>query len=345
VLDRSKSRATIDDVAKRAQVSISTVSRVLNGLDRVHPATRERIQAAMVELGYQPSALARGLALRRTNTIGLIVPNVTDPFFSEMVRGVEEAAAAAGYNLLIASQPRYIEEPRYHQLFTQSRVDGLVLVGINVQPAQLDQLAAQGFPVAVIQEDLGGAVPTFVADNEGGARALAQHLIGHGYRRIAYITGSDYTPDSADRLRGLRAVLAAHNLTIPDEYIVRGDFLRGSGYTAMQRLLDLPRRPEAVFAANDQMAGDALQAIRERSLRVPADIAVVGFDDTILASYTSPTLTTVRQPAYAMGQRAVGAVLAAPEDGAPSRRVVLPTALIVRESCGCSIGRDAERRP
>jgi DNA-binding LacI/PurR family transcriptional regulator len=334
-MERAKTRVTIDDVAKRAKVSISTVSRVLNGLDRVHPATRQRIQAAVVELGYQPSALARGLALNRTHTIGLIVLNVTDPFFSEMVRGVEETAAAAGYSLLIACQPRQAEERRYHQLFTESRVDGLVLVALGVQRSDLDQLVARGFPVAVIQEDLGGDVPTFVVDNYGGGRLLADHLLDHGYRRIAYIAGSNYTPASADRLRGLRDVLAAHDLRIPDDYLVCGNFMSGSGYEPMLQLLDLPQPPEAVFAANDQMACDALRAARERGLRVPDDIAIVGFDDIILASYTTPTLTTVRQPAYEMGRLAIDAVLAASTNGPQPQRVVLPTELMIRESCGC----------
>ncbi len=288
----------------------------------------------MRELGYHPSALGRSLALQRTHTIGFITPNVSDPFYGEMVRGVEEAASAAGYNLLIASQPVLAEQRQIQQLFTQGRVDGLILVAINVRPDELEQLTAQGIPVTVIQEDLGGKVPTFVADNYGGARALVEHLVNHDYRRIAYISGSDFTPDSSERLRALRDVLAENGLTLADEYIAHGDFTAASGHRAMKQLLKLPIRPEAVFAANDHMAIAAMRTARESGLRVPEDIAIAGFDDLHLAAYTSPPLTTVRQPLYDMGRLAVESILA-PLGVGDQRRVMLPTTLVVRESCGC----------
>jgi LacI family transcriptional regulator len=330
-------RATIDEVAERAEVSISTVSRVLNNLDRVHPDTRKRVQDAITALGYEPSAFARGLALQRTHTIGFITPNITDAFYSEMVRGVEDAAIAANYSMIVASQPAHNTERRFHQLFTQRRVDGLVLVGINVDRADLQQLIEQGFPIAVIQRDLGVPVPTFVVDNYGGARALAEHLvIDHGYRRIGYITGGSDSPGNTQRLNALRDVLREHGADIPPEYVVPGTFLRGSGDPAMRQLLDLPQPPEAVFAANDQMAADAISAARTRGLTPPHDIAIVGFDDIVLASYTTPPLTTVRQPSYEIGRRAFEAVLRALDDNMTPERVVLPASLVIRESCGCS---------
>lgn len=338
-----RTKATIDDVARRAQVSISTVSRVLNGRDRVHPQTRQRIQQAIAELGYRPSALARGLALQQTSTIGLIVPNITDPFFLEIVRGVEETAGAAGYSMLIASQSRDTAEHRYHHLFTHGRVDGLILVAIDIRHQDLDQFFNEGFPVAVIQEDLGTHVPTFLAANYAGARALTEHLIGHGYRRIAFITGSDYTPDSGDRLRALREVLSEHGLTLAEDDILKGDFMYGSGYTAMNQLLERDTHPEAVFAANDQMAIAAIQAATGHGLRVPDDIAIVGFDDISLASYTVPRLTTVRQPVYQLGCLAAEAVLGADSTALAPQRIVLPTELVIRESCGCAAPR-ANRR-
>ena len=335
---------TINQVATRAGVSISTVSRVLNGLNRVHPATRRRVQQVIDELGYQPSALARGLALQRTQVVGLIIPSATDAFYSEIVRGVEDAAAALDYALLIRSQPWQTTGERPPQVFTPRQVDGLVLVGVNVDSTTLAQLRTRGLRIAVVQEDLGGDVPTFTVDNYGGAQTLARHLVGHGYRRIAFITGSDNTPDSADRLRALRDVLDQHSLALPDHYVERGDYLRGSGYAAMSRLLDQAEHPDAVFAANDQMAADALRAIHERGRRVPQDIAVVGFDDIALASYTEPPLTTVRQPAYQLGRLAVEALIGCPA-GAPARRVVLAPEMIVRDSCGCVTRSTAFRGP
>lgn len=333
IVDKS-SRVTIDEVAKRAGVSISTVSRVLNGLDRVHPQTRQRVLKLVHELRYQPSALARGLAIQQTQTLGFIIPTLSDPFYFEIVRGVEEAAASVSHNLLVVSQLSARDDQRYLQLFDQRRVDSMVLVGIAIPPEELARLVTQGFPVAFLQQDVGEGVFTFLADNYGGACALADHLLRLGYRRIAYITGSDYTSDNAERLRGLKDALAAHGLSLPESYIAQGDYYRESGYRAMVQLLALSPPPEAVFAANDQMAIDAMLALRDRGLRVPEDIAVVGFDDIPLAGYVTPPLTTVRQPAYELGYRAACAVLGALHEPVAPARVVLPTQLVIRQSCG-----------
>lgn len=334
-MGRRQSRPTIADVAARAGVSIGTVSRVLNGLDRVSPETRQRIRQAIAALQYQPSSLARGLALSQTKTIGLVIPSITDSFFSGFVRGAEETARAAGYSMLVRSQPWSDVGVAFEDLFTPTQVDGLVLAAINVTRPLLDQLTTRGVRVAVCQEDLGGYVPTFLMDNYGGARELVEHLVGHGYQRIAYIGGSSFTTDSAERLRALHDVLQEHGLALPEEYVMPGDFNPGTGYLAMQALLNLNEPPQSVFAANDQMAADAIRAARERGLRVPGDVAIVGFDDISLASYTAPTLTTVRQPTYRMGQLAVEAILDPQSSASASARVVIPTELVIRESCGC----------
>ena len=336
-MGRRQSRPTIADVAARAGVSIGTVSRVLNGLDRVSPETRQRIRQAIAALQYQPSNLARGLALSQTKTIGLVIPSITDSFFSGFVRGAEETATAAGYSMLVRSQPWSDAGVAYEDLFTPTQVDGLVLAAINVTRPLLDQLTTRGVRVAVCQEDLSGYVPTFLMDNYGGARELVEHLVGHGYRRIAYIGGSSFTTDSAERLRALRDVLQEHGLALPEEYVLPGDFNPGTGYLVMQALLNLNEPPRAVFAANDQMAADAIRAARERGLQVPGDVAIVGFDDIALAGYTAPALTTVRQPTYRMGQLAVEAILHSQSAGSAPTSVVLPTELVIRESCGCPV--------
>lgn len=330
--------STIFDVANRAGVSISTVSRVLNGKDRVHPDTRARVWEAVRELSYQTNAFAHGLATQRTHMLGFVIPQINDPFFMEIVRGVEEQAAESGYSLLVASQPQQPGEHRYLQLFQRSYVDAMVLVSIDVSLPEVEQILDRGVPVVLVQQDIGGKVPTVVADNYGGARALAKHLVDlHGYRRIAYIAGTDITPDSALRLRALEAILKEHDLALDARYVVRGNYLRGSGRTAMRELLARQPWPEAVFAANDQMASDAILAIREQGLRVPEDIAVVGFDDVPLASYVVPTLTTVRQPIYEMGVEAGRIALRMIDAGLAGEphRVTLPTKLVVRNSCGC----------
>jgi LacI family transcriptional regulator len=332
--------ATIFDVAKRAGVSIGTVSRVINNRDRVRPATRERVLKAIRELDYHANALARGLASQQTATLGLVIPQVNDPFFYQIVRGVEEAASAANYSLLIASQSRLpASEHRYLHLFQRGHVDAMVLAAIEVHTHEVQEIMERGIPIVLVQLDTGHDVPTFLADNYSGGRAMAEHLVlEHHYQRVAYITGTDHTPDSRERLRALRDVLQENGLDLPAEYIVRGDYLRDSGYHAMQQLLDLPERPDAVFAANDQMAIDAMMAIRERDLCIPEDIAVVGFDDIPMASYVSPPLTTVHQPVYELGWHAARMALEiidCSQDIIAPRKMLLPTSPVIRRSCGC----------
>nr|WP_246584486.1 LacI family DNA-binding transcriptional regulator [Thermus brevis] len=332
-----KQRVTINAVAERAGVSISTISRVLNGRDRVSPETRARVLAAIRELGYRPSALARGLASKRTQTLGFVIPTLTDPFFMGIVAGVERAAAQSGYSLLVSCEPYAAKGRSYARLFHERRVDGLILVGIRLTRADIEEFQDHHFPVVLIQQTVGGLLPSVTADNYGGAKALVEHLISHGYRRFAYIAGSDYTPDNAERFRAMRETLAAHGLDLPDSCVASGDYTHEGGRRAMTELMERGCNPRAVFAANDQMAGGAILAIKERGLQVPDDIAVVGFDDVALARFTSPPLTTVRQPTYEMGYQAARMVLHAiefPDERMPLS-VVLPTELVRRESCGC----------
>lgn len=333
--------ATIFDVARQAGVSIGTVSRVLNNRNRVHPDTRERVLRAIRDLDYRPNALARGLASQQTNSLGLVIPQVNDPFFFPIVRGVEDAASAAGYNLLIASQPQQPGEHSYFRLFHRGHVDAMVLVAIDVRPEEVKAIVDRGVPIVLVQQDIGRNIPAFLVDNYYGARALVEHLLGHGYRRLGYIAGTDYTPDNRERLRGMREVLAEHGLSLPATSIAHGNYLRGSGFRAMQELLALSPRPEAVFAASDQMAADAIMAAQAAGLVVPGDIAVVGFDDAPVASYIYPPLTTVSQPVYDLGWQAARMALevsrADPNDPPVAPRLVqLPTTLVVRQSCGCA---------
>jgi len=332
--------STIFDVAKRAGVSIGTVSRVLNNRDRVSQETRERVLQAIRELDYHPNSLAQRLASQQTDTIGLVMPSVNDPFFYEIVRGVEEVVTAAGFGLMIVCQPRQTSESHYGRMFQQRTVDAMILVAIDVYPDEIRTFINNGVLVAFIQQHPRKNVPAVTADNYGGMVELTEHLIGHGYRRFAYITGTDHTPDNRERLSAIRNTLSAHGLSLPPEAIAEGNYLRGSGYPAMLRLLDLPERPEVVIAGNDQMAADAILAAQERGLTIPDDLAVVGFDDVPLASYIQPTLTTVHQPVHEMGVHAARLVLDLLRAHAEGKdmvapRVILPTKLVIRRSCGC----------
>lgn len=332
--------STIFDVAKRANVSIGTVSRVLNNRDRVRAETRERVLLAIHDLDYHTNAFAQGLASQQTDTIGLVIPQVNDPFYFGIVRGIEDTITAAGYSLLIASQPHHTSDNHYMRLFRRGHVDALILTAIDVFPDELQEMSKSGLPVILVQQDAGKHVSAVQVDNYGGACAMTEHLLGHGYHRIAFITGTDHTPDNKERLRGVRDTLATRELALPKELIFHGDYLRGSGGVAMRQILDLPERPHAVFASNDQMAADAVLAAQERGLRVPEDIAVVGFDDVPLASYVTPALTTVHQPVYEQGVYAARTALDmlasnGKKQALAAPRIILPTTLVIRRSCGC----------
>ena len=328
---------TIFDVAERAGVSISTVSRVLNGRDRVNPDTARRVQAAVDSLGFRQNALARALVTRRSEMVGLIIPKVNDPFHFEIVRGVEDAVSLSNHSLLIVSQTRNDGEERNLVPFQRGLVDAIIAVAVDLSRAEMADLEKRNVPLVLVQQTEGEDIPSFVTDNYGGACQLTEHLLDHGYQRFAYISGSNLTCDSAERLRGLRDSLAGRGLALDDRYIAPGDYLRGSGYEAMQRLLALDPLPDVVFAANDQMASDALLVINEYGLRVPEDIAIADFDDVPLASYITPALTTVHQPTYELGFQAAQAALNIVKEEKPIEpmHVVLPTRLVVRRSCGC----------
>jgi LacI family transcriptional regulator len=331
--------ATIFDVAKKAGVSIGTVSRVINNRDRVHPETRERILQAMRDLDFHANASAQALASQQTETVGLVIPQVNDPFFFGVVRGVEDTVTAAGYSLLIVSQPPHTNKNHYMRLLRRGHVDAMIVAAVNVPLSDVADIATK-VPIIFIQQEGPKDVPAVLADNYGGACEMTAHLLEHGYRRIAYITGTDNTPDNGQRLRGVRDTLAARGLTLPQHFVVRGDYLRGSGHTAMRMLLDSSARPEAVFAANDQMAADAILAAQECGLNVPDDIAITGFDDIPMASYMSPALTTIHQPIYEQGAYAARLALDLLKADQERRtviapRVIMPTTLVVRRSCGC----------
>jgi len=333
--------STIFDVAKHAGVSIGTVSRVLNNRDRVSQGTRDRVLQAIRELDYHPNSFAQALASQQTDTIGLVMPKVNDPFFYEIVRGVEDVVTAAGYSLLIASQPRQTSESHYGKLFRRGNVDAMILTAVDVYPNEIREIIDGGVPVTFIQQNPGKEVPAVLVDNYGGMAELTEHLIAHGYKRFAYITGTNYTPDNAERLRAIRYTLETHGLSLPKEAVVEGNYLRGSGYRAMLNLLELPERPEVVIAGNDQMAVDAILAAQEHGLRIPEDIAITGFDDVPMASYISPPLTTIHQPIYEVGEHAARLALDLLRANTEGRkivpaRVILPTKLVIRRSCGCN---------
>ena len=330
-------RPTIYTVAQQAEVSIATVSRGLNNHPRVKAETRAKVLRAMEELGYQPSASARGLALHSTETIALIFPRVSGPFFSEIIQGAEAEARQHGYHLLIYSvHDRQGNAPLLR--FLPAKVDGMVLTVNCVSAPFVQGLQRRGIPFVLLgQEKTGITADSISPDNQQGAYEIVTHLIRHhGYRRIAFVGRSPHQAHSLARYGGYCHALQAAGLPLDAALVMQGAFDESSGYRVMAHLLEWADPPQAVFFANDQMALGALAAAREKQVRVPDDVAVVGFDDIEAAAYVQPPLTTVRQDIRNQGVLAVQLLLQRLADpDTATETLVLPTQLVVRRSCGC----------
>lgn len=331
--------ATIRDVAKRAGVSITTVSHIINESRFVSQTTAERVLRAMQELHYQPNALARSLRSKHSHTLGLVLPDASNPFFAEVARGLEDYAFDHGYNVLFGSSDGNLQRERdYLRVFLEKQVDGLIFVAAGESTENIRELQAEHLPLVVVDREFRQVTADYViADNYRGGYLATEHLINLGRHVIACITGPSTVTPSADRVTGYRDALKAHGIRYCERLVRRGDFTAASGFRAMQSLLTHAEPPTAVFACNDLMALGVLCAATKAGLRVPDDVAVVGFDDIALACLSSPPLTTIQQPKAEMGRLASELLIARIEGRAPDapQRCLLQTRLIVREStCG-----------
>lgn len=333
--ERKAGQVTIVDVASSAGVSISTVSRVINGSSYVEPDKRARVEAAIRELGFAPKAAARALAGRRTKSLGLLVPEISDDFFVPMLRGIEGAAGAADYELLIKTT-RYGTEKRGGWALGEHNTDGLLLFADSADPEIIRALSARGFPLVLLYTEApaGMPVPSVTVENEGGAAAVVSHLaLAHGRRRIVCLTGPDGNHDADARLRGYRAALESLGLPFDPSLLVPGDFTAGRAALSMGALLAAGVGFDAVFACDDGAAMGVAGALREAGIGVGSDVSVVGFDDLAFAAHSS--LATVRAPTEEVGAAAVRMLVSLidGEKGIESR--VFPTAFVPRRSCGC----------
>jgi LacI family transcriptional regulator len=325
---------TVKDVARRAAVSVATVSHVLNGSRYVSSELTGRVHDAASALGYTPNGTARSLRLRRTQTIGLVVPEVT-PFFVELARVIEDHGFASGYITVLGNADAHPErERRYVETLIAKQVDGLILASTLHDAGELERLfAAVRTPVVVVDRDLElPGVDVVLADNEQGGYLATRHLLSLGHTRIGCITGSSELVPSAQRAAGYRRALAEAGIESDHALTKRGDFNYGGGRRATAELVD--SGATAVFASNDLMALGALGALASRGLRAPEDVSVCGFDDVFPAAIVSPSLTTVRQPLRDLGRAAVDILLARIAGEAPAEpaRRLFPTELVVRES-------------
>ncbi|MFB6905295.1 LacI family DNA-binding transcriptional regulator [Streptomyces bacillaris] len=337
--ERNGGRPTLEEVAARAGVGRGTASRVINGSPRVSEATREAVEAAVAELGYVPNRAARALAGNRTDAIALVVPEpetrfFAEPYFSAIVRGVGAALADTEMQLLLTLAGNDRERRRLAQYLTAHRVDGVLLVAVHADDPLPELLEQLGMP-CVISGARHAAEPlaSVDSDNFEGARAAVAHLVSRGRRRVATITGRLEVYGAQRRLDGYRAALATAGLPPDERLIAPADFTEEGGARAMRELL--ARRPDldAVFAASDVMAAGARQVLREADRRIPADVALIGFDDSVVARHMHPPLTSVRQPIEEMGRRMAELLLEEIAGRSGERpTVVLPTELVVRDS-------------
>ncbi|MBL8079905.1 MAG: LacI family DNA-binding transcriptional regulator [Anaerolineales bacterium] len=336
------SKVTIVDVAEKAGVSLGTVSRVINNDIHVATETRERVLAVTKELGYVANRQARSLAGGKTNTIGVIVRDLGTGYIGEIIRGIDSELNLSGVDLVLYTTHRMVsKEASYVASLAQGMVDGLLLVLPRSPVDYIGTLMEHNFPFVLIDhQGTGTDCPAVGATNWQGAYNATEYLIKMGHQRIGFITGSMDLGCAEDRLQGYRSALRTHHITEDAELIYEGDFLQTDGYTGASALLDLPNPPTAIFASNDVMAMGVMDAVRNRGLRVPNDISVIGFDNIPQSAMVFPTLTTVQQPLEQMGRVATQmllGILKTPEK--ESGRIELPTELLVRNSTSAPIDR------
>ena len=335
-----------NDVARKAGVSGATVSRVFNRPGTVAAKTREKVLRAAKELNYHPNAIARNFVKGRSGNIGVVVPYIqgvhifSSYYFSEILSGIGEALKENGYNLLLfLHNAGHEEEDAYLKYFVGGKVDGCILLGTYRNDGNLLKLKDSGCKFCLVNNYIPGSGISFIdADNLKGSYEATTHLINLGHRRIAFLNGPLRYANSVDRLAGYSRAMKDNCLPVEKDCLLEGNYGRKSGYAAASRLFKLHKLPDAVFAANDRMAAGLVQGLKEKGVRVPEDIAVVGFDDSDIATVLEPKLTTVRVLFFEMGKRC-GAEFVKIVNGESRQgfEIFIEPKLIVRSSCGARL--------
>jgi DNA-binding LacI/PurR family transcriptional regulator len=334
--------ATINDVAKRAGVSPKTVSNVINVRPHVREETRSRVLQAVAELGYHPDIAARSMVTKRRNLIGFMLWDILNPAYTEMVEIIVAKARDAGYMVILGNVARDpTEEEQLATLLIERRVDGAILASTSKDSDVPNRLMAAGVPVVLVSRYSDNSSADYVGvDNQGGGYLVTQHLLRVGHERIAFIRGAESASTSRDREAGYRSALEDHGIQYEPALVAEGGYTSRGAYEATHRLLTLRGRPTALVCANDVMAISAIDAVCDAGLRVPEDVAVTGFDDIAMAGSRCLGLTTVRAEMNRMAREAVNLLLSrmhGPLIETP-RRVVFPAELVVRRTCGASLG-------
>lgn len=332
-----KNSVRLIDVAKRAGVSVGTASRVINHHPAVSDDKRQRVLEAIEEMGYQINDVARSLKANSTKTIGVLIPDIANEFYADVVRGMEDVARSKGYSYILSSTDSNTEkELRSMMIMRDKQVDGILMMSHTVAPSMLHYIEENHLSVVLVASGVEtSAMATVSIDNRQAAYDAVSYLASLGHRRIAIISGpvSDLSGGVA-RLEGYRQSMRDHELTIPEAYEQVGmEYTYQTGYDKMELLLQMEELPEAVFVAGDYMAIGAMKAIRDRGLAIPEQIAVMGFDNLAVSKYCSPSLSTVNQPRYQMGQEAMHLLFRQIEgEKSEKRNIVLPHEVIMRQS-------------
>jgi LacI family transcriptional regulator, galactose operon repressor len=332
-------RSTIRDVAGQAGVSITTVSRVLNGTGPVDAGTAEKVRCVVDALNYIPHAAARTLASRRMNTLGLLLLDIGGEFYTPLLRGIETVASQAGFDLLIHSTSTSLSGKLSRHTLGEHNTDGLLVFIDALNNAELIRLHATSFPVVMMHQSppKGSNIPVVTIENQSGAQKIVDHLIEkHGCRRIVFAQGPLGNEDSELREKGYRQSLKKHDLPVDPALIIRGSFDPNLAYASIKEFLATRPDFDGIFTGDDDNAAGILQALREAGRQVPEEIAVAGFDDSIFARLLTPPLTTVRAPIMQVGEAAARQLIRLIHGEQVETRLVLPTELVIRQSCGCS---------
>lgn len=324
--------ATLKEVAIKAGVSIATASCALNNSPKVSEKTKIRILEAAKELDYSPNKIARNLKKQKTETIGLFLSDLGGPFYSELIRGVQEVAIMNGYDMIVCSTYGGVKSTAYSFL-KEKAVDGAIVLAADITDEQLKSVSRKNFPIVLLDRELKSEnIYNVLINNKNGAYDAANHLISKGHKNIGCVLGPIDSYDANERYDGFLEAISDNGLSTNPSYIVRGGFTEEGGYQAVRIMLSSNKPPDAIFCTNDEMAIGAIKAIKEKKFKIPQDIALMGFDDIKLASYVRPALTTIGHPKYEWGTTAALLLFQLLNDGFDGDNIVLPTELIVRKS-------------
>jgi LacI family transcriptional regulator len=335
-------KTTIKDIARMANVSHTTVSRALNDKSRIKNETKERILSIARQLNYRPNFIARSLVMKQTKTLGLVITTIANPFYTELSQGIETTAIGLGYNIILCSTNYDLSvERQYVDMLRSKGVDGIIFTSAHMGDPNIIGLAEEGFPMILVNRrtyhpTVREKVDYVGVDNILGGFLAVEHLIKLGHDRIGVIGGSSESSVGFERLEGGKKALTAYGLEVVGDYFLEGDFLRGSGYRGGKEFLKMKPHPTAIFATNDYMALGTYQAIVEEGMKVPEDVALIGFNDIEFTSMKGIELTTIGQKKYEMGALAVKTLVERIEGrkAEPSKEIILEPELIVRKTCG-----------